>query len=212
MRLNSTQSLHNKKVTMRLSSENIENGFTLIELLIATALALVIIGALSSAFISQRKTYAVQEQVSEMIQGARAAMDMISREVKMAGYDPTEAGIGGIPYSATQLETRADFNGDGDTSDANEKIIYTFDTANKQIDRNTGGGNQPFAENIASFSFEYYDAQGNTTTATQDIRMIRITIQARTAKEDPDYTHPVNSDGYRTFEVSSFITPSNLNF
>ncbi|MDZ7696964.1 MAG: prepilin-type N-terminal cleavage/methylation domain-containing protein [Deltaproteobacteria bacterium] len=70
---------------MQNSTKNRERGFTLIELLIAMALALVIITALSSAFISQRKTYAIQEQVSEMIQGARAAMDMIGRETKNGG-------------------------------------------------------------------------------------------------------------------------------
>ena len=183
--------MRNKKVSMCHSTKNAKKGFTLIELLIAMALALVIITALSSTFISQRKTYAVQEQVSEMIQGARAAMDMMSREVKMAGFaptgydsqfetdptvaqtaskmqrtDPTAARFVGIPYDTTQLEIIADLNGDGETdgtatnNDANEEIIYTYDSANKQIDRNTGGGPQPFAENIQSFTFEYYDGAG----------------------------------------------------
>jgi type IV pilus assembly protein PilW len=180
-----------------------EHGFTLIELLIAMALALVIIAALSSAFVSQRKTYAVHEQISEMIQNARAAMDMISREVKMAGYDPTGVGIVGIPYNSTQLEIRADLNGDGDTSDSHEDIIYDYDSSNKCIDRST----QPFAENIQSFTFQYYDANGNTTTTAADIREIEITITARTAEPDPDYA---SNSGYRTHTLTSRVTPPNL--
>jgi len=194
---------------MRCSRQNRENGFTLIELLIAMALALVVIGALSGAFVSHRKAFNTQEQVSEMIQGARAAMDMIGSEVKMAGYDPTRAGIIGIPYSATQLEVRADLNGDGDTSDTHEDIIYTYDSGNKQIDRNTGGGAQPFAENIQSFTFQYLDNGGNATATAADIRQIQITITARTAKPDPDYS---TNSGYRTYTLTSYVTPPNLDF
>jgi len=192
---------------MQNSTENSERGFTLIELLIAMAIALVVITSISSAFISQRKTYAVQEQITVMFQDARAAMDMISREVKMAGYDPTGAGMVGIPYNATQLEVRADLNGDGDTSDTHEDITYTYDSTNKQIDRNTGGGAQPFAENIQSFTFQYYDTDANTTTTAADIRQIDITITARTSEPDPDYGQ---NSGYRTYTLSSYVTPPNL--
>ena len=188
---------------MVTSTEKKEQGFTLIELLIAMALALIMITSISGAFISQRKAYDTQEQVAEMVQGARAAMDMISREVKMAGYDPTGAGIVGIPYNATQLEILTDLNGDGDTSDTHEDITYTYDSGNKQIDRDTGGGAQPFAENIQAFTFEYYDIDGNTTTTAADIRQIDITITARTSKPDPD-------TGYRTYTLSSYVTPQNL--
>lgn len=192
---------------MENSNTNSEHGFTLIELLIAMTVALVVITSISSAFISQRKTYAMQEQISEMTQNGRSAMDIISREVRMAGYDPTETGIVGIPYSTTQLEIRADLNGDGDTSDANEDIIYTYDSTNKQIDRNTGGGAQPLAENIQSFTFQYYDTDGVNTTIAGDIRQIDITITARTGHPDPDYSP---NSGYRTYTLASFVTPPNL--
>jgi len=189
------------------SKKEKDSGFTLIELLIAMTIALVVIGAVSSAFISQRKTFAVQEHVNEMIQGARAAMDIISREVKMAGYDPMGAGIVGIPYSTTQLEIRADLNGDGDTSDTHEDIAYTYDSTNKQIDRNTGGGAQPLAEDIQSFTFEYYKSDGTTTTTSADIRQIEITVTARTGQPDPDYSA---NGGYRTYTLRSYVTPPNL--
>lgn len=196
------------------SKKETNSGFTLIELLIAMALSLVVIGALSSAFLSQFKTFDAQEQVTEMIQNARAAMDMISREVKMAGYDPTGAGIVGVPYSSTQLQILADINddagtgvGDGDTNDSNENIIYTYDSTNKQIDRSTGGSTQPLAENIQSFTFQYYDTDGNTTTTAADIRQIEITITVRTSEPDPNYEQ---NSGYRTYTLTSYITPRNL--
>ena len=200
---------------MKNPTKNSEQGFTLIELLIAMAIALVVIATLSNAFTFSRKTYNLQEQIAEMTQSARAALDMISREVKMAGYDPTRTlTLGttvGVPYSSSQLEIRADLNGDGDTSDSHEIIIYTEDSTNKQIDRATGGGSsQPFAENIESFSFQYYDEDGNATTTSSDIREIEITVESRTANPDPRYSHPVYSDGYRRYTLKSYVTPPNL--
>ena len=65
------------------------HGFTLVEVLIAMAIGGILLGAVVSTFVLQSKSYDVQEQMTEMVQTARAAMDMISREVRMAGYDPT---------------------------------------------------------------------------------------------------------------------------
>lgn len=196
------------------SLENQEHGFTVTELLIAMAVGGVLFAAVVSTFVLQDKSYDVQEQVTEMVQTTRAAMDMIGREIRMAGYDPTGACFDGVPYSATQLQIGADLRGtkpndppDGDTDDSNENIIYSYDSKNLQIDRNTGGGRQPFAENIQAFSFAYLDRNGSPTTITADIRQIRVTITARTSKRDPGY--PANG-GYRTYTLTCLITPMNL--
>ncbi len=71
---------------MYYSPKNKESGFTLVELLIAMTIGLIILAALSSTFLMQRKIYDVQEQIVEMVQTARAAMDMMTRETRMAGY------------------------------------------------------------------------------------------------------------------------------
>ncbi len=198
---------------MKISHQNIR-GFTLVELLVALALSLVVLSSISSAFISQQKTYHAQEQVTEMIQGARAAMEIILREVKMGGFNPTGgATMVGIPYNASQLEIRADLNGDGETDgsssadDTNENIIYTYDGTNFEIDRNTGSGAQPLAENITAFTFDYLDANGGSTTTDADVRMVQITITARTAHRNPEY--PLNN-GYQTYTLTSTVSPPNL--
>jgi type IV pilus assembly protein PilW len=215
----------------------IEHGFTLVELLIAMAIGLIVLASISGAFISQRKTYALEEQNTQMIQTARAAMDMISSEVKMAGYhwDPTFASTlqttdssaatyVGILYDTNQLGIKADLNSDGETDgtasndDTNEEIVYTYDSTYKQIDRNTGGGAQPLAENIEGFSFKYFkhdSATGSvvevTNSADQEkIRVIEISITARTAEPDRNYSHPTYGDGYRRYTLTSYITPPNL--
>ncbi len=188
---------------------NKEQGFTLAELLVATLISGVILGAIATTFVAQSKIYDAQEQVTEMVQSARAAMDMMSREIRLAGYDPTGANFTGITYNTSQLEVRTDLDGDGDTSDSNEDITYTYDSSNLQIYRNTGGGAQPLAENIQSFTFAYLDSTGTATTTSANVRQVQITITARTDKADPDYS--ANS-GYRTYTLTSYITPKNLAF
>ena len=192
---------------MQHSIQNKENGFTLVELLIAIAIGLLVLGVLVSTFIIQRKTYDVQEQLAEMVQNARAAMDIITREALMAGFNPSGAAFNGIPYSAGQLQISADLNGNGVTTDANENIVYTFDGANLEIDRDTGGGAQLLAKNIQVFSFSYLDGGGNPTIITANVRQIQIAITARTAKLDSEYDA---NGGYRTYTLTSLITPKNL--
>jgi len=186
--------------------KNNKNGFTLIEVIISVLIGMIIIIAISSAFLLQRDAYDDQEQIAEMVQTARAAIDMMTREIRMGGYNPTGAGFDGIPYNAGQLQICADIDGDSNLA-GQEDIIYMYDATNFQIDRNTGSGYQPFAENIQAFTFSYLDSSGNTTTTTSDIRQIQIIITARTAKPDRNYTP---NNGYRTYTLTSLITPRNL--
>ena len=186
-------------------------GFSLVELLIAMAVGLVVLGAMYSVFTIQNKTFANQENFVEMQQSVRASMDMMAREVGMAGYDPAGANFVGIPYDANKLQIYADLNGDKDTDDPHEYIKYTMDSDYPfEIRRDTGGGRQEFALNIQTFTFDYLDSAGNPTTTTANIRQMRIIITARTAKPDPDYTDPTYGDHYRRYTLTSLVTPRNL--
>lgn len=191
-------------------SENNKSGFTLIEILISMGLGMVIMGALANTFVIQQKSYDVQRQISEATQMARAAMDMLIREVRAAGYDPEGTGFTGIPYSATQLQLFSDIDGSGDTGQSNENITYKYYDETDQIKRRTGnGGFQPFAENVWDFEFQYLDNNRSTTTTATEIRQIRITLAVRTEKADSDYS---SNDGYRVITLSSYIVPRNLGY
>ena len=100
-----------------------------------------------------------------------------------------------------------DLDGDGSVTGANEDVIYKYDSANLRITRNTGGGAQPFMENIQAFSFQYLDSNGNVTTDPAQVRQVKISVTGRTAKRDPDW--PSNG-GYRTYTLTSYVTPRNL--
>jgi len=181
-------------------------GFSLVELLIAMAVGLVVLSAMYSVFTIQNKTFANQEELVVMQQNVRAGMDMMTREIRMAGYNPT----GGTPKpgivtaGANSITFTMDITGDGLTDGPNEYITYDlYDSGGVQAlgRRSTSGANrQPVVENISALGFTY--GTGN--------KVITITITGRTAKPDPDYTDPTYGDHYRRYTLTSLVTPRNL--
>jgi type IV pilus assembly protein PilW len=72
---------------------------------------------------------------------------------------------------------------------------------------NTGGGGQPLAENIEGLEISYFDANGDVTANPPDIRMVKVTVTARTSRPDPEYK---GGDGYRRRALSSNIKVRNM--
>lgn len=63
-----------------------EEGFTLIELLIALILSIIIVGAVYGTFNSQQKSFFLINQKTDMQQQGRVAMNLLMRDLRMAGY------------------------------------------------------------------------------------------------------------------------------
>lgn len=68
----------------RLLTRN--KGITLIELLVALVITGTLVGAVYRTFIGQQKTYTVQEQVVDMQQNVRAAINRMMTDIRMAGF------------------------------------------------------------------------------------------------------------------------------
>jgi type IV pilus assembly protein PilW len=146
----------------------------------------------------------------ELKQNVRAAMDMMSRDIRMAGYNPRGKAVypfEGIPYSTAQLRIKADLNGIFSLLGPNEDIIYVYDSANYRITRElvAGGGAQPFAENITAFTFSFLDGSDSVTTIPANIRKIRLTITGRTFA-------PIEDGSYPTYTLSADVYARNLAF
>jgi prepilin-type N-terminal cleavage/methylation domain-containing protein len=255
-----------------------KNGVTLVELLIALVLSSLLIAALFRVFISQQKTYSVQDQVADMQQNVRIAIGQMTREIRMAGYGGNILAIFGNINGFTDIITPAEnsitiiladqvgvlkqstpkglnqlkitnasiFNTDKKkyfclnglnnysiqsivtdtitltTSLSEDHVIdepvylikaITYSLGNSggksalRRNENTGGGAQPVAENIESLQFNYFDENGNLTSNPPDIRMVKVTITARTDMRDPEYK---GGDGYRRRLLSSNIKLRNM--
>jgi type IV pilus assembly protein PilW len=178
-------------------------GFTIIELLVAMVVSLLALGAIYSTFLSQFKSYQVQEEVAAMQQNIRAAMYHMQREIRMAGCDPfdrlitlpssapiptSKYGVANYPINqiieanSNSIVFMEDVNPpDGDVNDPNEIIGYSLNVGNWNLVRNTGGGDQTVAENINALNFVYLDGSsppivlnpGGTNVATGDLSRIR---------------------------------------
>jgi prepilin-type N-terminal cleavage/methylation domain-containing protein len=72
---------------------------------------------------------------------------------------------------------------------------------------NTGGGAFAVAENIENVQFEYFDANGNPTGIPSNIRMLKVTVTARTDMPDPEFA---GGDGYRRRQIASNIYIRNM--
>ncbi len=62
-------------------------GVTLIELLVVLGIAGMVVAGFYRIFIAQTKAYAVQDQVAEVQQNVRKAMEILVRDLSMAGCD-----------------------------------------------------------------------------------------------------------------------------
>jgi type IV pilus assembly protein PilW len=192
------------------TSKKGEQGFTLIELLIVCAMIGVIMSAVYSTYLSQQKTYIVQEQVAAMQQNIRTAMSFMDRELRMAGCDPSgNAGAGITTASTNTFRFTMDVTGsasnryDADVLDADEDIVYAL--AGGNLTRN----GVVISENIDVLDFAYLNSSRAETTSLALIRSIQISILARAGRADRDYA---NSNIYRNKQNRVIFGPANDNF
>ncbi len=148
-----------------------EKGFTLVELLISIVAAAMLLGSLYIIFKSQNKTYQVQTQLSNIQRNTRMSIELVSKEIRMAGFNPKgtlfETSSPILSANATNFTFEADFNGDG-VIESNEKVGFGLkpsdDTdGNGVADDNNGeltmtiGSSPPqvIATNVEAICFAY---------------------------------------------------------
>jgi len=271
-----------------------KTGVTIIELLIALVISALLIAGIYRTFIGQQKTYIVQEQVVDMQQSARVAINKMMKEIRMAGFgnvkmvlpvqftaygktrtfsnvlNPDIPVTGAItiisafdesvnitsvtPPNQITVNKIIDNQGDaifdtenkkyisiggieshiitniqGTTLTLSENLVYnhpintpvflikaiSYQVVNEdgkpilKRDENIGGGRQPLADNIENIQFEYLDANGSLTTDPASIRMVRVTVTARTDRLDSYFK---GEDGYRRRTITSNIYVRNMEF
>lgn len=217
--------------TLHFSLSKDQCGFTLAEIMIAMVLGILVISGVTDVFISQQKAYNIQDQVSEMQQNARVAMDRITRSIRSAGYDPRKTYKHGITNTAhwddsnnsliditsfNEIHLTTDVDSDGIVdNNTDERIGFRVNNNTLEIYNITDW--KTLAENIESLSFVYTFSDGGTgdvdnddadlTNETSDIRSIKISLTARTSKIDPDLK---SGDGYRRRTLTASVKPRNL--
>jgi type IV pilus assembly protein PilW len=105
-------------------------GFTLVELLVAMGITAVVMAAVYKIYTTQQDSYVLQEQVAEMQQNGRTAKYVMTREIRMAGYNPTRKLNVGNFVTSFVARLPGDGLADGDpnrTSTGSDSIAFTLD-------------------------------------------------------------------------------------
>ena len=204
--------------TMKAIS-NTSKGYTLIELMVALAATSILAACIYATYITQLKSHITQRQIVEMQQNLRAAMQLIEREVRMAGYDPLRtAGAGVTTMLGNSFEFNMDLMEDGDLLDSNERVHYALETdaaGNQFLGRDdfSGLNLQPVAENIDALNFVYLDNTATPTTDPLRVRSIQVTIVARSGRVVPVlFNRQTDSRTYRNQQNQIILPAQNDNF
>jgi type IV pilus assembly protein PilW len=159
-------------------------------LVAASIFPLVVVG-IYSLYGVNHGTYAQGAAKAEIQQNSRVALDLMARDLRRAGYDPSNSGanmVQGISVPATLETTRIRLVGDVDNDGVTDRVTYALD-GNRQIIRTqeqwdagtaswTGAGTAPVAGGIDALQFQYWDGANVATTAAASVRRIRLSIQA----------------------------------
>jgi len=155
-----------------------KKGITLIELLIALVILGMTIAGIYRLFIAQTKAYTVQDQVIEVQQNIRSVMEILLRDLRMAGFDddspnsnitvanPIIVGDESITvnyeYDPTTLYTVSYWR------DANSQKLYRQLIITKDDGSQITGNQECILENVDRLSFRY-GVDGNDDKSIDDI-------------------------------------------
>jgi type IV pilus assembly protein PilW len=73
-----------------------QHGFTMVELMVAATLGLLILSGAISMLVSNKRIYTEQDEMGRLQENARFAIDLLVRDIRMAGYAGCADDISGV--------------------------------------------------------------------------------------------------------------------
>ncbi len=184
-------------------------GLTLIELLIALFFLAMVVAGIYRLFLTQNTAYSVQDQVVEVQQNIRGAMEILLRDLRMTGYDDdclasqaTHVDVLvpiATPLSENSITVSYEYNDESHTSHELHTIRYRTEARSLLRQLTVGGvaqGEETLLENVDRLTFEYgvdTDEDGdvdNWVSATgvgiSKVIAVRVTLRASPASANTD--------------------------
>lgn len=200
-------------------------GITLIELLVALVISGVVIAGMYRVFIAQSRAYTVQDQVIEVQQSIRGGMEILLRDLRMAGFDSDDVGSKiniTDPIIAGDHSVTVRYEYDNTTQ---YTITYSRDAATKRLLRQlttiiddgspTVGPQEALVENVEALDFTYGvdtndDGAADSWVSAGGIGMGKVVAVRVVLTANPDQTNPDVKNGVSPRTLISAVALRNL--
>ena len=175
-----------------------ESGFSLTEFTVAAVILLVLSIVVFSTLNKIQCAAVHQADIQAVLDNTRIALQVVERCIRQSGNDPFHNGFDAISVvSSTEVRIRSDITGsagpgnpnkgdpDGDINDSGEDLTIRYNNNKRRIEMiSRNGPAQIIADNIAGFSLQYFDTEGNETHTGKDVRRIKVTISGSAVQKD----------------------------
>jgi type IV pilus assembly protein PilW len=181
-----------------------KHGFSLLEMLIVLAVFTFIVGGIFTSLSQSQIRYQFEQEVAELQQSGRNAVDLMEREIKLAGFpkasyydsgqnwtsaNSNKVAAGFITINAANLVFEADVEEDGIV----ERVDYNLSsgTLSRSAEDKPAGGGAPaavykvLANNVTALTFSYLDSNGTATATASQVRFVQILLTLNTTNVDP---------------------------
>ena len=210
------QSLHNEVYNMKKICPINTKGITLLELLTALVICGIVIAGVYRLFIAQSKAYTVQDQVAEVQQSIRSAMEILLRDLRMAGYDNDNVSskiIIANPLIAGDHSVTVSYEYDDTTQytitysrDAGSKRLLRQLTTTKDDGSSIAGPQETVLENVETLDFTYGvdtndDGALESWVSAGGIGVAKVVAVRVVLTANPDQTNP---------DVKNWVSPRTL--
>lgn len=201
-----------------------KQGVTLIELLVALIIFGVVMGAIYRLFTVQTKAYTVQDQAVEVQQNVRSAMEVLLKDLRMAGFDDdnlastiTITNPIATPYNDNAITVNYEYYNSATGKYELHTVAYSVAAANltRQWTVTPAGGasnNYPdpnMLQNVDALTFSYgIDTQPTdgavdqwvnaAGVGTNKIIAVKVTLTARPDQTNQDVKNMVSSRTLRS--------------
>jgi len=178
-----------------------KKGFTAIELLVSLAIMSIALTSIYSMYMSFIRTCTKEGVKIRVQQNVRSGLDMMIRDIRLAGLDPDGTGdFGIVAVTSRRIQFTADRDMDGELDDADatdgidapdmEHMAYEYDGSDilKMVLYRADGNletDEIMAENVTDLTFTYFDSNDDTTSNLDQIRTvdIQMTIQKSSGQD-----------------------------
>lgn len=196
---------------MKFQPASNKKGITLIELLVALVICGIVIAGIYRLFIGQTRAYTVQDQVVEVQQNVRNAMEILLRDLRMAGFndDNLNSTINIAnpivpPFSDNSITVNYEYFDRTSATYQNHIVLYYVNASNlfrqSTVD-GVAGPQEILLENVDAINFIYgidlVPPGGSpdglvdnwvpaASVGTNRVIAVRVTLAARPVPVNPD--------------------------